>query len=60
MMYGLAQQTVQQVLKTEVQKLDEELGNDYKVKQQVYRVMIVRINREEREDEAGYWEYFCC
>jgi hypothetical protein len=53
-MYGLAQQTVQQVLKTEVQKLDEELGNDYKVKQQVYRVMIVRINREEREDEAGY------
>jgi hypothetical protein len=58
---GLAQQTVQkvlktevQVLKTEVQKIDEELGNDYKVKQQVYRTMIVRINREERENEGGY------
>ncbi len=54
MMRGLAQQAVQQVLKTEVQKLDEDLGNDYKTKQQVYRVMIARINREEREDEAGY------
>jgi ribosomal protein S6 len=54
MMYGLAQQTVQQVLKTELQKLDEELGNDYKVKQQVYRVMIVRIDREEHEDDTGY------
>ena len=47
-------------LKTEVQKLDEELGNDYKAKQQVYRAMIARINREEREDEEGSWEYFCC
>jgi hypothetical protein len=53
MMHGLAQQAVQQTLKTEVQKLDEELGNDYKAKQQVYRVMIDRINREEREDEEG-------
>jgi hypothetical protein len=53
MMRGLAQQAVQQALKTEVQKLDEELGNDYKAKQQVYRVMITRINREEREDEEG-------
>jgi hypothetical protein len=26
-------------LKTEVQKLDEELGNDYKTKEQVYRAM---------------------
>jgi hypothetical protein len=40
--------------KTEVRKIDEELGNDYKGKQQVYRVMIARINREEREDEEGY------
>ncbi len=54
MMRGLAQQAVQQVLKTEVQTLDEELGNDYKAKQQVYRAMIARINREEREDETGY------
>ncbi len=54
MMRGLAQQVVKQVLKTEVHKLDEELGNDYKTKQQVYRAMIARINREEREDEAGY------
>ncbi len=54
MMRGLTEQTVQQVLKTEVKKLDEELGNDYKTKQQVYRDMIVRINREEREDEVGY------
>ncbi len=53
MMRGLAQQVVQQALKTEVQKLDEDMGNDYKAKQQVYRVMIVRINREEREDEEG-------
>ena len=30
MMRGLVQQAVQQALKTEVQKLDEELGNDYK------------------------------
>ena len=50
MMRGL----VQQALKTEVQKLDEELGNDYKAKSQVYRAMIARINREEREDEEGY------
>jgi hypothetical protein len=54
MMRGLAQQAVQQALKTEVQKLDEELGNDYKAKQQVYRVMIARINREERDDEEVY------
>ena len=54
MMHGLAQEAVQQVLKTEVEKLDEELGNDYKAKQQVYRAMIARINREEREDEEGY------
>ena len=54
MIRGLAQQAVQQAFKTEVQKLDEELGNDYKAKQQVYRSMIVRINREERKDEAGY------
>ena len=53
MMRGLAQHAVQQALKTEVQKLDEELGNDYKAKQQVYRAMIARINREEREDEEG-------
>ena len=53
MMCGLAQQVVQEVLKTEVHKLDEELGNDYKAKQQVYRAMIARINREEREDEEG-------
>ncbi len=32
MMRGLAQQAVQEALKTEVQKLDEELGNDYKAK----------------------------
>jgi hypothetical protein len=53
MMRGLAQQVVQHTLKTEVQKLDEELRNDYKSKQQVYRTMIPRINREEREDEEG-------
>ncbi len=53
MMRGLAQQVGEQALKTEVQKLDEELGNDYKAKQQVYRAMIARINREEREDEEG-------
>ncbi len=53
MMRGLVQQAVQQTLKTEVQKFDEELGNDYKVKQQVHRAMIARINREEREDEEG-------
>jgi hypothetical protein len=54
MMHGLAQQAVQQDLKTEVQKLDEELGNDYKAKQHVYRAMIAQVNREEREDEEGY------
>jgi hypothetical protein len=32
MMCGLVQQAVQQTLKTEVQKLDEDLGNDYKSK----------------------------
>jgi hypothetical protein len=54
MMCGLAQQTVYQALKTEVQKLDEELGNHCKAKQHVYRVMISQMNREEREDEEGY------
>ncbi len=53
MMRGLAQQAVQEALKTEVQNLDEELGNDYKAKEKVYRAMIARINREEREDEEG-------
>jgi hypothetical protein len=37
MMCGLAQQVVQEVLKTEVHKLDEELGNDCKANQHVYR-----------------------
>ena len=32
-MHGLAQQAVQQAFKTEVQKLDEDLGNDYKANQ---------------------------
>jgi hypothetical protein len=50
MMRGLSHQTVQQVFKTEVQKFDEELGNDYKA----YRAMIAQMNREEREDEEGY------
>ncbi len=54
MMRGHAQQTVQQAFKTEVQNLDEELGNDYKSNQHVYRVMIAQMNREEREDEEGY------
>ncbi len=54
MMHGLAQQAVQQDLKTEVQKLDEELGNDYKAKQHVYHAMIAQVNCEEREDEEGY------
>ena len=52
-MCGLVQQAVQEAFKTEVKKLDEELGNNYKAKQQVYRVMIARIDREEREDEEG-------
>jgi hypothetical protein len=54
MMLGLAQQAVQQAFKTEVQKLDEELGNDYKAKKQVYHTMITQMNREERKDEEGY------
>ena len=54
MMRGLAQEAVQQTFKTEVQKLDEELGNDYKTNQHVYRAMIAQMNREEREDEEGY------
>jgi hypothetical protein len=54
MMHGLGQEVVQQVLKTEVQKLDEEFGNDYKSNQHVYLVMIAQMNREEREDEEGY------
>jgi hypothetical protein len=54
MMHGLTQQAVQQAFKTEVQKLDEELGNDYKANQHVYRTMIVQMNREEHEDEEGY------
>jgi hypothetical protein len=37
-----------------VKKLDEELGNDYKANQHVYRAMIAQINREELEDEEGY------
>ena len=53
-MHGLAQQAVQQAFKTEVQKLDEELGNDSKSNQHVYRAMIVKMNHEEREDEEGY------
>jgi hypothetical protein len=44
----------QQAFKTEVQKLDEELGNDYEANQHVYRAMIAQMNREEREDEEGY------
>ncbi len=59
-MHGLVYQTVQQTFKTEVQKRDEELGNDYKANQHVYRSMIAQMNREEREDEEGYWECFCC
>ncbi len=53
-MRGLAQQAVDQVFKTEVQKFDEELGNDYKGNQHVYRAMMAQMNREEREDEEGY------
>jgi hypothetical protein len=45
---------VEQVFKTEVEKLDEDLGNDYKPNQRVYRAMIAQMNREEREDEEGY------
>ncbi len=61
MMRGLTQETLQQALKTEVQNLDEEMGNDYKTNQQVYRSMITRIDREEhREDEEDSWDYFCC
>ena len=53
-MRGLVQQAVQQAFKTEVQKLDEELGNDYKANQHIYLTMIAQMNREEREDEEGY------
>ncbi len=56
MMRGLAQQAVQQALKTggaKAQSCHEKLGNDFKANQQVYRAMIARINREEREDEEG-------
>ncbi len=53
MMRGLAQKDVKKVFKTEVQKLDE-LGNDYKANQHVYRAMIAQMNSEEREDEEGY------
>ncbi len=54
MMRGLVQQAVQQAFKTEVQKFDEELGNDYETNQHVYRAMVTQRNREEREDEEGY------
>jgi hypothetical protein len=54
MMRGLVQQAVQQAFKTEVQKFDEELGNDYEADQHVYRAMVAQMNREEREDEEGY------
>jgi mannose/fructose/N-acetylgalactosamine-specific phosphotransferase system component IIB len=53
MMCGLVQQAVQEAFKTEVQKFDEELGNDYEANQHVYRAMIAQMNREEREDEEG-------
>jgi hypothetical protein len=54
MMPGLAKEDVQQAFKTKVQKLDQELGNDYKANQHVYRTMITQMNREEHEDEEGY------
>ncbi len=54
MMRGLAQQAVQQAFKTEVQKFDEDLGNDYEANQHVYRAMIAQMNREKREDQEGY------
>jgi hypothetical protein len=54
MILGLAHQAVQQAFKTEVQKLDEDLGNDYKANQHVYHAMIAKMNREAREDEEGY------
>jgi hypothetical protein len=54
MMCGLAQQAVKQAFKTEVQKIDEDLGNDYKTNQHVYHAMITQMNREEREDEESY------
>jgi hypothetical protein len=54
MMRGLVQQAVQQVFKTEVQKFDEELGNDYEANQHVYRAMVAQMTREEREYEEGY------
>jgi hypothetical protein len=37
-----------------VEKLDEEIGNDYNANQHVYRVMTAQMNREEHEDEEGY------
>ncbi len=54
MMNGLVSQAVQQTFKTEVQKFDEELGNDYEANQHVYRAMVAQMTREEREDEEGY------
>jgi hypothetical protein len=36
-----------------VQKLDEELGNDYKSNQHVYHAMIAQMNREEHEDTCS-------
>ena len=54
MMRELVQQAVHQAFKTEVQKFDEELGNDYEANQHVYRAMVAQKNREEREDEEGY------
>ncbi len=54
MMRGLVQQAVQEAFKTEVQKFDEELGNDYEANQHVYRVMDAQMNREEHEDKEGY------
>jgi hypothetical protein len=54
MMRELGQESVQETFKTEVQNLDEELGNDYKDNQHVYRAMFTQMNREEREDEEGY------
>jgi hypothetical protein len=54
MMRGLVQEAVQEAFKTEVQKFDEELGNDYEANQHVYRVMVAQMNREEREDKEGY------
>jgi hypothetical protein len=54
MMHGLVEQVVQQAFKTEVQKFDEELGNDYETDQHVYHAMVDQMTREGREDEEGY------